>query len=498
MKKIILITLLVIATGTLNAQVKSVTLDSTKAIVGGGNLYYSIVTTQALDTFYTKVEVSSDQIFNTPFQTPYWVRHIGSGSFMETIGKPLVDTLVLSYVRVIATDDTTKGGTTSNNLSVTPKHKVAKPSIYSVSRNTTTSGMTEQVGYNTGYDNCEIKCEVALDASYLYKTNIQTWIIKSGVVGFQSYNVSGLKDNKKFWIRWTITNSNGSYQIKDTFWTISNAKKIWLRKPADTVKVTSSTCDIKGRAISYGLKGAVWATISGTTISNIFSLTGIGEEWYDLKITGLTQSKTYTVWIHGKNGLGEDSFALSMATMKYFNPTFSVSTIMASASSSGIGEAWASYNVPKGQTANITVGLFADWDSLCTRTLQDSTFDLTEGSGQLYKSFPNLSPGTYWVWFWGTCSDGQYEVDPKPLAMNLWNVGIKKAEKLKISVYPNPTNDFIHLRSSDPYSIYTDMGQIVQTGTDSSIIDVRQLKPGIYIIKTESVKQSGVARFEKN
>ncbi len=494
MKKISLIALLAITIGSLHAQVKSVTLDSTKAIVGGGNIHYSVVTTTPTDTFYTKVEVAINASFTSPFQTPYWVRNIGSGSFMDIIGKPLVDTLVLSYVRVIATDDTTKVGTKSNNLSLTPKHQVLKPTIYSVSVNTTTSSMTEQIGYTTGYaDSSNIKCEVALDSFYAYQTNSKNWTVFGGTSGFLNYTVTGLKDNKQFFTRWTITNSAGLTVIKNSFITISNAAKIWMRKPADTVKVTSSTCDIKGRAISYGLTGTMWATISGATVSNIYNLTGVSEEWYTLNITGLTQSKTYNVWVHGKNAKGEDSFALSITTMKYFNPTFSVSTIMTSASSDGTAEAWASYNVPKGQTATVTVGLFEESDSACTQALKDSTYNLGEGTGQLYKRFTGLTPGVYWIWFWGTCSDGQYELTPAPLRLSIWNVGIASLTTPAISVYPNPTTDFIHTTSFGPYSIHTVTGQIVQIGNGSDI-NVSNLKPGTYIIKTES----GFARFLKN
>lgn len=486
MKKISLIALLAITIGTLHAQVKSVTLDSTKAIVGGGNIHYSVVTTTPTDTFYTKVEVAINASFTSPFQTPYWVRNIGSGSFMDIIGKPLVDTLVLSYVRVIATDDTTKVGTKSNNLSLTPKHQVLKPTIYSVSVNTTTSSMTEQIGYTTGYaDSSNIKCEVALDSFYAYQTNSKNWTVFGGTSGFLNYTVTGLKDNKQFFTRWTITNSAGLTVIKNSFITISNAAKIWMRKPADTVKVTSSTCDIKGRAISYGLTGTVWATISGATVSNIYNLTGVSEEWYTLNITGLTQSKTYNVWVHGKNSKGEDSFLVSITTPKYFNPTFKVTTIMTSASSDGTGEAWASYNVPKGQTANFTVGLFADWDSLCTNTLQDSTYVLGEGTGQLYKRFTGLTPGVYWIWFWGTCSDGQYELLPAPLKLSIWYTGITSVTTPTISVYPNPTTDFLHLSSSCSYHVYNEKGQIVLQGK-SSEIDVTQLPVGKYIFKTET------------
>lgn len=495
MKKLSLIALLAITLGSLNAQVKSVTLDSIKNIIGGAKIYHTEVTTAATDTFYTRVEVAQSQFFIGTTFSSKWVRHIGSGSNTDIIGYPLVDTLVPSFVRIQCTKDTNKVLLKSNNLQVTPKHKIIAPTISMFSKNATIGGVSETVKFTIGYaDSAVLTHIVAASADFAYKST-KTWVVKAD--GSQIENITGLKENRKFYEKWIIQNSFAITELQDTFHTLGNPKKIWLRTPIDSTKMAtpslnSAICDLKGRAISYGISGTTWATIGGSLVSNVFSLTGIGEEWYTLNITGLTPNTKYTIWVHGKNAKGEDSFQISITTPKYFNPKFFVSTNLVTGVSDGTAEAYASYNVPKGQTANITVGLFAESDSACTQALQDSTYTLPEGTGQLYKKFTGLKPGVYWIWFWGTCTDGQYVLTPAPLKLSIWSAGVWSITT-PVSVYPNPCNDFLHLSSSCPYDIYNEKGQIVLKGK-SSEIDVSQLPVGKYIFKTGNLTK----QFQKN
>ena len=57
--------------------------------------------------------------------------------------------------------------------------------------------------------------------------------------------------------------------------------------------------------------------------------------------------------------------------------------------------------------------------------------------------------------------------------------------------YPNPTHDFIYLReeSVDEVSIYSLQGQFIRQYNSTSIIDVSQLKTGIYILDLEHAGQ---------
>jgi len=75
--------------------------------------------------------------------------------------------------------------------------------------------------------------------------------------------------------------------------------------------------------------------------------------------------------------------------------------------------------------------------------------------------------------------------------------------KSSISIYPNPTQDHIHIKANSleeytPYQIFDDLGRIVGTSTLSNTtpeINVSNLKAGLYFLKLEGKKP---AKFIKN
>lgn len=476
MKKSILAVILAVTFGSLaNAQVKSVTMLSAKSIIEAAEITHADTTVSANDVYWTRIEVASDQKFSSSFFTK-WVMRTGIGTFTDVIYAPLVYVGVSSFVRVQATSDTLGVTLKSIDRVVTPKHTLENPTIYYSSKNPTVNGIIEQMGYKTGYaDSAIITHDYALDKDFVYKSNPKKWKVYAD--GFLSDTLSGLKDYKKFWDRWIITTYFGSKTLNDTFWTLQKSKTPWLAKPADTVRVTNSTIEIKSRTICYGSTGTLWATINGITVTSILPLSGVGQEYYRLLITGLAQNTTYTVCIHVKTAIGIDSFFVTKTTDKFVNPSFTLYTSAVKANPSKI-QAWAVYNVPAGKTATISVGLFDENDSLCTGAMQDSTYVVSQGTGTLYKTW-KVAPGTYWAWFWGTCSDGQYMLDPKPMKVKVTQVaGINEFKTQKISVYPNPAKDWLY--SSENITLFNSLGEKVGSGTQ---IFIENLPSGFYFYK---------------
>jgi hypothetical protein len=69
------------------------------------------------------------------------------------------------------------------------------------------------------------------------------------------------------------------------------------------------------------------------------------------------------------------------------------------------------------------------------------------------------------------------------------NTGINNYDQLQIDIYPNPAQDIFYVQSPNPINevmIINNLGQIVATYSETSIINIDQLANGVYqiIIKT--------------
>ena len=88
----------------------------------------------------------------------------------------------------------------------------------------------------------------------------------------------------------------------------------------------------------------------------------------------------------------------------------------------------------------------------------------------------------------------QIDFDGNNKYSNVVSVELKKDNN--ISVFPNPTNDFLNvtaLNSNTDYYIYDKLGKVVSTGRTSGKIDVSSLASGVYYIKTG--KEDKVIKF---
>lgn len=67
--------------------------------------------------------------------------------------------------------------------------------------------------------------------------------------------------------------------------------------------------------------------------------------------------------------------------------------------------------------------------------------------------------------------------------------------ELKISVYPNPTSDFLRIESDrnwDSYSIIDLTGKTVLSGSQNSLLDLRTLPASIYFLEVKGIKSRTV------
>lgn len=156
-----------------------------------------------------------------------------------------------------------------------------------------------------------------------------------------------------------------------------------------------------------------------------------------------------------------------------------------------------------GGEVSIGLGYSVPSDVIATAIIdydEDSTFTFPEdwrnfsnlmNSGNTIVSFTGLAPGTYWARI--QINDGTSWITKK-IQFQIWALSVdEKASSKIISVYPNPCKDVLNVPSTGQWIISNSMGQVIQIGT-SSKIDVSNLLPGIYTIKTEH----GSTRFVKN
>jgi surface protein len=88
---------------------------------------------------------------------------------------------------------------------------------------------------------------------------------------------------------------------------------------------------------------------------------------------------------------------------------------------------------------------------------------------------------------WGTCPDS--------------SLGINDHNLIKVSIYPNPVTDKLFIKgitSNYKILIYSYLGNLVMSKTNSDDIDAKNLASGIYILKIIDTKGETVFKFIKN
>jgi len=102
-------------------------------------------------------------------------------------------------------------------------------------------------------------------------------------------------------------------------------------------------------------------------------------------------------------------------------------------------------------------------------------------------------PGTYTITLTanGPCGQNVYTFD---VTVNF--VGIDEEENAKVHIYPNPSNGFFTIETSEQgnhkYQVYDQMGKLVLSGTNASqrfVLDLSHLPDGNYVLKMNDTTQ---------
>lgn len=484
------------------SQVISTTQLPPIAKINSVSITHHDSTTAPTDIFWTRDEVSANTSFSTSFFTP-WVKHTGSGTSIDILTSPLVTAGVTSFVRVIASNDTLSSVVIKSAIkAVIPKFQPVLATISLLSQNLTTTGNIHKVGFTIGKDDsAKVQRVLALDSNFVYFTT-KSWKVTSD--GTIIDTVKGLNSGTKFYVKWIITNSVGSKTIKYDFTTTPMNQKPAINKSLDSLSKTSNAIAFKVGANSFGLTGTLWAKCN-TMVSLSFKMMGNGEEKFIIGFNNLVPNTNYAIKIFAQNSMGIDSLDVGVIKTAALATVFKITTSTTSNPIPSGVEARGIFTMPSTNVATITAAIFAGNDSTCTVALQNVTHNYNT-AGTLYEKFTNLPKGGYWVRFYGTCTTGEYDLTPTPVYVKVTEAtGIKEIEKEMISIYPNPTNDFIHinapLKNDYQFNITNMIGQIVKSNIlkgGEKEINVSELPTGIYFL-TINTKEDGVkiAKFTK-
>ncbi|MBQ0788490.1 MAG: T9SS type A sorting domain-containing protein [Oceanihabitans sp.] len=100
------------------------------------------------------------------------------------------------------------------------------------------------------------------------------------------------------------------------------------------------------------------------------------------------------------------------------------------------------------------------------------------------------------VSFTGTTSNYFGQHDPTANSINFETLSVDEIlvpERVKLSVYPNPASDVIHISASfpvDKIALYDVMGKLVLSSTNTKQIQVNTLNTGMYLLKIYANQQT--------
>ena len=130
----------------------------------------------------------------------------------------------------------------------------------------------------------------------------------------------------------------------------------------------------------------------------------------------------------------------------------------------------------------------------------DITFDeimgILQQSCRADEKTGDLVAGQYHTtWGWGKVSANR--------ALELLVVGNEEVSiKNKLSIFPNPTSQFIQIEGVNPWevnslAIYDMQGKLVKLGLKNNVLSIRSLPNGVYVVKIETATQAESLKFLK-
>ncbi|RMB63295.1 T9SS C-terminal target domain-containing protein [Dokdonia sinensis] len=96
--------------------------------------------------------------------------------------------------------------------------------------------------------------------------------------------------------------------------------------------------------------------------------------------------------------------------------------------------------------------------------------------------------------------DGPNYVNMSPFDCDGNSLGINEQAIATLSLYPNPTNDIVNIKTDmpiDSYEVYNLVGQKVLNGNQNTV-DLTSLKAGVYMVKILIGEATTVKRIIKN
>lgn len=101
-------------------------------------------------------------------------------------------------------------------------------------------------------------------------------------------------------------------------------------------------------------------------------------------------------------------------------------------------------------------------------------------------------------------------VDGKPIFEPVWKylLGIDKLvsvteiqNKLTVTLFPNPTSNTLFIKSDKPIkqlTVHSISGKVILNQYNANSLDIRELKPGVYILTIKTEKGKSIKKFIKN
>lgn len=269
----------------------------------------------------------------------------------------------------------------------------------------------------------------------------------------------------------------------------------------DWIKIASSNND------SFALKsnGTLWFVGNGAPFQQVGNLnnwldfsSGINDKWgirtngtlWKLNITGTTGPNLETI-IWGYSQIGTDTNWLSVSAGEdYLILKKSNNTIWGKGTNT-YGQLGTGNNINV-NTLPVQIGASNDWNKISTARFHTL---LLNNSNNLYSMGYNGS---------GALGDGTLVNRNTPTLFNCAVLGVSEYNEEKISIYPNPFNDFINIELKNyikiEYINISDItGKIIYTSnTIDTKIDLSNLKNGVYFLKIKSNENLIIKKIVKN
>lgn len=273
------------------------------------------------------------------------------------------------------------------------------------------------------------------------------------------------------WISYSIKNTAGEFKTSWVFvpaYIAPQKPGIWI----DTIKqISDKDLYLSGIVNIGGLNTDIWLTYNGIKTS-IIKKTESGQWQYTIK--NLSPGN-YIIKAFALNSKGQDStVTYNFKMVESIKPSYlgEIDFII-----NGLNvNVKTNYEIPSGKSG--TISLEYDTDSSFSIPKDWITLTGISGQGLASGSFVLNNKGLFYariIYF------GNDTIVIRKKAFTVWTLGVDDLKKSTISIYPNPTSDFLNVPYG-PWQILNANGQVIEKGSHSKIY-IREFPCGIYLFK---------------